>query len=157
MKNIDFVVRRNEDDFVVYSEDFEHGYNVVPKEVDPCNAFDIEEVRTWCSNHLSKVVDAGDAVEVPADVDRYLSLKAGIEADIRYLDDTDDVAFQLARHERGTEILSDGKLEDCLAKDRKRGEISAGLKRRRAEAEEMLGKLKAKYGMSLGAVFGIRG
>ena len=155
MKNIDFVVRRNEDDFVVYSEDFEHGYNVVPKEVDPCNAFDIEEVRTWCSNHLSKVVDTGDTVEVPSDVDMYLSLKAGIEADIMYLADTDDVAFQLARHERGTEILSDGKLAECLAKDRKRGEISADLKRRRAEAEDMLGTLKRKYGQALRIVFKI--
>lgn len=154
MKDITFVVRRNENDYVVYSDEFDRGYNVVPKDIDPDNAFDIEEVSTWCSNHISLVVDERKlGKKIPADVRKYRKLLSDIDSDIKYLADTDDVAFQLARHERGTEILSPEKLADCLEKDRRRGEIASTLKQRKSKATAMFDDLSAKYGPVLSYLF----
>ena len=156
MENIVFVIRRDDDDFVVFGENDTVGYNVVPKSVDPFNAYDINEVRLWCERNYDRVMDySSGEIVVPKDITAYRDFLKAIEEDVRFLQDTDDVAFQLARHERGTEILSDGKLEDCLAKDRKRGEISARLKQRRTVAEDMLGVLRCKYGQTLRIVFKI--
>ncbi|MBO4393606.1 MAG: hypothetical protein J5800_04610 [Spirochaetales bacterium] len=156
MENIVFVIRRNDDDFVVFGENDTVGYNVVPKSVDPCNAYDIDEVRLWCERNFDNVMDySSGEIVVPEDITAYRDFVKAIEEDVRFLQDTDDVAFQLARHERGTQILSKGKLEDCLAKDRKRGEISGGLKQKRAEAEDMLGMLQCRYGQALRIVFGV--
>ena len=149
MKEITFVVRRNENDYIVYSEEFEHGYNVVPKDIDPDNAFDIEQVRIWCSNHVSCVVDDNEDFKIPSDISEYKALMAEIEADIKYLNTTDDVAFQLARHERGTETLSPEKYAACIEKDKRRGEIASSLKQRRAEAAGRLEELMVKYGSAL--------
>ena len=156
MENIVFVIRRDDDDFVVFGESDTVGYNVVPKSVDPCNSYDIDEVRLWCERNFDRVMDySSGEIVVPEDITAYRDFLKAIEEDVRFLQETDDVAFQLARHERGTEILSDGKLEDCLAKDRKRGEISARLKQRRTVAEDMLGVLRCKYGQALRIVFKI--
>ena len=156
MENIVFVIRRDDDDFVVFGENDTVGYNVVPKSVDPFNAYDINEVRLWCERNYDRVMDySSGEIVVPEDITAYREFVKAIDEDVRFLQDTDDVAFQLARHERGTQILSKGKLEDCLAKDRKRGEISEGLKQRRAEAEDMLSMLQYKYGQVLKIVFGI--
>ena len=156
MENIVFVIRRNDDDFVVFAENDSVGYNVVPKSVDPCNAYDIDEVRLWCERNFDRVMDySSGEIVVPEDITAYRDFVKAVEEDIRFLKETDDVAFQLARHERGTEVLSDAKLKDCLAKDRKRGVISSSLKQRRAEAEDMLGMLQCKYGQALRIVFGI--
>ena len=156
MKDITFAVRRNENDYIIYSEEFEHGYNVVPKDVDPDNVFDIEQVRIWCSNHISCVVDDIEEDEkVPEDICEYKAMVAEIEADIKYLNDTDDVAFQLARHERGTEILSPEKYTSCMANDKRRGEIASSLKWRRADAAGRLEKLRVKYGRVLRVLYGI--
>ena len=156
MKDITFVVRRNENDYIVYSDEFDRGYNVVPKDVDPDNAFDIEQVRIWCSNHVSSVVDdIEENTEVPSDISEYKALVEEIESDIRYLNDTDDVAFQLARHERGTEVLSPEKYHACIETDRKRGEISSSIKQRKIDARNKLKELKIKYGQVLRSRYGI--
>ncbi|MBO4393933.1 MAG: hypothetical protein J5800_06280 [Spirochaetales bacterium] len=154
MKEITFVIRRNENDYIVYSEEFEHGYNVVPKDIDPYNAFDIEQVRVWCSNHVSSVVDEiEEDSKTPSDISEYKALVAEIESDIKYLNTTDDVAFQLARHERGTETLSPEKYASCMEKDRRRGEVASLLKRRRAEAAGRLEELRVKYGLALSILY----
>ena len=156
MKDITFAVRRNENDYIIYSEEFNHGYNVVPKEVDPDNAFDIEQVRLWCANHVSCVVDdTEENVKIPTDISEYTALVAEIESDIKFLKDTDDVGYQLARHERGTEVLSPKKFESCMEKDRRRGQISSTLKQRKTEADRTLEALKAKYGPALRIMYGV--
>ena len=156
MKEITFVIRRNENDYIVYSEEFEHGYNVVPKDVDPENAFDIEQVRIWCSNHVSCVMDETEEdVKTPSDISEYTALVAEIESYIKYLNDTDDVGYQLARHERGTEVLSPEKYAECMEKDRRRGRISSSLKQKKAEADSLLEALKNKYGPALTIRYGV--
>ena len=157
MENIVFVIRRNDDDFVVFGENDTVGYNVVPKSVDSCNAYDIDEVRLWCERNFDRVMDySSGEIVVPEDITAYRDFLKAIEEDVRFLQDTDDVAFQLARHERGTEILSQEKYASCVEKDKRRGEIASSLKRRRADAAGRFEVLKAKYGPALGILFGIR-
>lgn len=45
-----YVIKRDEDDFLINVDlkDYHSGYNVVPREVDPYNKYDIEEVRAYC-------------------------------------------------------------------------------------------------------------
>lgn len=152
--DINFVLRRNDEDFVVYSDEYPIGYNVVPKSVDEANAFDIEEVRAWCAANPDKVKD--EITETPDDVTAYIEFRDAIKADLQYLKDTDDVDYQLARHERGTQILSEEKLADCMSKDKKRGEIAASIKARKSTLLGMLDTLTAKYGRQILINFGIR-
>lgn len=156
MGNIDYVIKRNNDDFVVFSENDSVGYNVVPRTVDPCNTFDIDEVRLWCEKNFDKVLSVdtnedSDKIPIPEDIELYIDFKQSIDEDIRFLQKTDDVDFQLARHERGTEILSPEKLEECLLRDKTRGQISATLKQRKTEASNMFLKLSTKYKSELRA------
>ena len=53
------VIKRSDDDFIVLADldKVGSGYNVVPKDVDPFNAYDIEEVRTYCEENPDKVFD----------------------------------------------------------------------------------------------------
>ncbi|WP_319755827.1 hypothetical protein [uncultured Sphaerochaeta sp.] len=46
-------LKRNEDDYVIMIDGSYNGsgYNVVPKSVDPYNAYDIDEVRQYCLDH----------------------------------------------------------------------------------------------------------
>lgn len=45
-----YVIKRDEDDFVINVDlnVYNSGYNVVPKEVDPYNQYDIEDVKAYC-------------------------------------------------------------------------------------------------------------
>ena len=154
MLNIDSVLKRNNDDFVIYSNEYPIGYNVVPKSVDEANVFDIEEVRAWCAANPDKVKD--EITETPDDVMVYIEFRDAIKADLQYLKDTDDVDYQLARHERGTQILSEEKLADCISKDKKRGEIADSIKARKSTLLGMLDALTVKYGRQVLINFGIR-
>ena len=53
-----YVVKRSENDFVigVALDEYGSGYNVVPKDVDPDNAYDIEEVRAYCEANPDMVL-----------------------------------------------------------------------------------------------------
>lgn len=53
------VIKRNNNDFVINADlDIRgSGYNVVPKTVDPYNAYEIEDVREYCEQHPDKVFD----------------------------------------------------------------------------------------------------
>lgn len=153
MNEITFVIKRSDEDLVVYSTEFPMGYNVVPKSVDKYNAFDIKEVKDWCKNNPDKVRD--EITEIPNDISEYINSRDSIKSDLQYLKDTDDVDYQLARHERGTQILSDEKLADCMEKDRRRGEIASTIKSRRESLSNMLGELQSKYGLQVLINFGI--
>lgn len=50
---MEYFLKRNDNDFVINIDlnQFGSGYNVVPKEVDPWNAYDIEEVKAYALAH----------------------------------------------------------------------------------------------------------
>lgn len=52
------VIKRNDNDYVVFVNEniYNSGYNVVPKTVDPENAYDIEDVKAYCEAHPEKTV-----------------------------------------------------------------------------------------------------
>ena len=58
------VIIRNDSDFVIFVDPAQYGsgYNVVPKEIDPWNAYDIEEVRQYVIDNPNMVVDGYDPV-----------------------------------------------------------------------------------------------
>ena len=143
--NINFVTKRTDEDFVIYSDEFPFGYNVVPKSVDPSTAIDIDEVKAWCLEYPDKVMDEESVENIPQNIQEWLSDKAKIEEDLEFLKSTDDVGYQLARHERGTQVLSDEKYYQCMQLDTQRGTIAAGLKARKNILNEALASLKSQY------------
>ena len=60
------VIIRNDSDFVIQVDPTQYGsgYNVVPKSVDPWNAYDIEEVRQYCLDNPDIVVEGYNPVPV---------------------------------------------------------------------------------------------
>ncbi len=54
----DFVLKRSETDYVVNCDaQGNGGYNVVPKEIDPSNAYTLEEVRTYLLDNPEMLID----------------------------------------------------------------------------------------------------
>ena len=53
------VIKNSDNDFIVFVDltRYGSGYNVVPKEIDPENKYNIEEVRAYCLAHPDKVFD----------------------------------------------------------------------------------------------------
>lgn len=58
MNDFGYVLKRNDNDYVVNVDlnAYNSGYNVVPKSVDPYNAYDIEDVEAYCEQNPSKVL-----------------------------------------------------------------------------------------------------
>lgn len=157
--NYGHVVKRSDDDFVIFPNfECEVGYNVVPKSIDGDNKYDIEDVRLYCEEHPEMVIhETDDAVDIgapPADVVDWLNVDKQIKKDLAYLRKTDDVGYQLARHERGTQTLSSEKYAECLEVDFRRGEIASGLKQRKLDHKAELESLKQKYSERELAVWG---
>ena len=48
-----YFIKRNDNDFVINIDltQYGSGYNVVPKEIDPWNAYDIAEVQAYAEAH----------------------------------------------------------------------------------------------------------
>ena len=84
-----FVIINGENDYTVNVDlnSFGSGYNVVPKDVDPYNAYDIEEVRAYCDEHPDKVLS-----EHPLHV--RTALEREIESLTAYLANTDYMAIK---------------------------------------------------------------
>lgn len=70
-----YVIKNNDNDFIVNYEDGV-GYNVVPKDVDPYNAYDIDKVRAYCEANPDKVV----AIPEPSEKELLEREKADLEA-----------------------------------------------------------------------------
>lgn len=53
-----YVLKRSEYDYVVEVDldNIYSGYNVVPRDIDPDNAYDIEDVRAYCEEHPEMVL-----------------------------------------------------------------------------------------------------
>jgi len=59
-----FVLRRSETDYVVNCDSQSNGgYNVVPKEIDPHNAYTLEEVRNYLLDNPEMLLDL-EAIEM---------------------------------------------------------------------------------------------
>lgn len=58
MIDFGYVIKINDNDFVVFVDlnILNSGYNVVPKDVDPYNQYDIEDVKAYCALHPEKVL-----------------------------------------------------------------------------------------------------
>ena len=54
-----YFLKRNNEDFVINIEltQYGSGYNVVPKTLDPCNAYDIAEVQAYAKAHPEMEVE----------------------------------------------------------------------------------------------------
>ncbi len=70
-----YFIKRNDNDFVINIDlnQYGSGYNVVPKTLDPCNAYDIAEVQAYAEAHPEMEVVWSDidnkyipVTEVPA-------------------------------------------------------------------------------------------
>ncbi|MPM79254.1 hypothetical protein SDC9_126287 [bioreactor metagenome] len=50
--------KREENDYVidVIVSEKSSGYNVVSREIDPYNMYDLEEVKAWCASHPEEEV-----------------------------------------------------------------------------------------------------
>lgn len=58
MNDYGIVLKRNDDDYVINVDVnvYNSGYNVVPKSVDPYNAYDIDDVKAYCEQNPDKVI-----------------------------------------------------------------------------------------------------
>mgnify|MGYP006969197692 CR=1 FL=1 len=84
-----FVIINGENDYTVNVDlnSFGSGYNVVSKDIDPSNAYNIEEVRAYCDEHPDKVLS-----EHPLHV--RTALEREIESLTAYLANTDYMAIK---------------------------------------------------------------
>jgi hypothetical protein len=50
---MEYFLKRNDNDFVINVElnSYGSGYNVVPKEIDPWNAYDIADIQAYATAH----------------------------------------------------------------------------------------------------------
>ena len=94
-----YVIKNAEDDYTVNVdlEAYASGYNVVPKEIDPYNQYDIEEVRAYCEANPHMVL-----TEHPFESRKALYIE--IATLKRYLSDTDYMAVKCA--EKGISMAS---------------------------------------------------
>ena len=58
MNDYGIVLKRSDDDYVINVDVnvYNSGYNVVPKSVDPYNAYDIDDVKVYCEQNPDKVI-----------------------------------------------------------------------------------------------------
>lgn len=58
MNDYGIVLKRSDDDYVINVDvnAYDSGYNVVPKSVDPYNAYDIDDVKAYCEQNPDKVI-----------------------------------------------------------------------------------------------------
>ena len=58
MNDYGIVLKRNDNDYVINVDvnAYNSGYNVVPKSVDPYNAYDINDVKAYCEQNPDKVI-----------------------------------------------------------------------------------------------------
>ena len=80
-----YVIKRTETDYVINCDaQGNGGYNVVPKEVDPHNAYTIEEVEAYLAEHPEHLLDA-EAIEAERQKQQELSSLKDYLADTDYI------------------------------------------------------------------------
>lgn len=62
MEDYGYILKRNENDYVIGLDPktYEGGYNVVPKEVDPYNAYDIDIIAQYWNDNPDKRINLED-------------------------------------------------------------------------------------------------
>lgn len=92
-----YVIKRNDNDYVVNVDlnDTNSGYNVVPKDIDPYNLYEIEDVRAYCTANPDKVLTEHPKAQEEQN-------KAEIERLKQYLFDTDYAVIKCS--EQGLDI-----------------------------------------------------
>lgn len=92
-----YVIKRNDVNYVVNVDlnDINSGYNVVPKSVDPYNAYEIDDVKTYCENNSDKVLTQHPKTQEEQS-------KSEIEQLKQYLKDTDYAVIKC--NEQGLDI-----------------------------------------------------
>ncbi len=80
-----FILKRSETDYVVNC-DFQGngGYNVVPREIDPCNAYTLEEVRSYLLDNPEMLLDH-EAIKAETERQLELSTLKSYLADTDYI------------------------------------------------------------------------
>ena len=112
-----YVIKRSETDYVIGCDaQGNGGYNVVPKEVDPCNAYTLEEVEAYLAEHPEMLLDLEAIESEKARLAEITSLKAylsstdyiypkclelGLDVNIEY---ADTVAKRIAARARIQEL-----------------------------------------------------
>ena len=111
-----YVIKRNENDFVINVDlkDYYSGYDVVPKEVDPYNQYDIEEIRVYCEANPQMVLAEHPLKEKE-------KLKRELVLHELYLRDTDYMAIKCA--EKGISMAS-AYPEDYVKRQQARDRIN---------------------------------
>lgn len=120
-----YVIKRSEDDFVinVNLNDYYSGYNVVPKEIDPFNQYDINEVRAYCKANPLMVY-----AEHPLEYQKNLLIE--MRRLKQYLAETDYMVVKCS--ERGLSMASEYP-EDYAKRQKARDRIN--------EISEILGRI----------------
>ena len=95
-----YVLKNNEDDYIVNVnlDDLYSGYNVVPKDIDPYNQYDLEEVKAYCEANPQMILS-----EHPLSHKKDLVLER--RALRKYLADTDYMVVKCS--ERGLSMASE--------------------------------------------------
>lgn len=95
--NYGYVIKMNDNSFIVNVDltVYGSGYNVVPKDIDPCNAYEIEDVRAYCTANPDKVLTEHPKAQEEQN-------KAEIERLKQYLFDTDYAVIKCS--EQGLDI-----------------------------------------------------
>ena len=80
-----YVIKRTETDYVINCDaQGNGGYNVVPREVDPHNAYTIEQVEAYLAEHPEHLLDA-EAIEAERQRQQELSSLKDYLADTDYI------------------------------------------------------------------------
>ena len=80
-----FVLKRSETDYVINCDaQGNGGYNVVPKEIDPHNAYTISQVEAYLLEHPEHLLDA-EAIEAERQRQQELSYLKAYLADTDYI------------------------------------------------------------------------
>ena len=80
-----FVIKRSATDYVINCDaQGNGGYNVVPKEVDPHNAYTIEQIEAYLAEHPEHLLDA-EAIEAERQKQQELSSLKSYLADTDYI------------------------------------------------------------------------
>ena len=98
--NFGYVIKNAEDDYTVNVdlESYGSGYNVVPKDIDPYNQYDIEEVKAYCEANPQMVFAEHPLEYRKALYNELVTLK-------RYLSDTDYMVVKCS--ERGLSMATE--------------------------------------------------
>lgn len=123
--NFGYVTKNNENNFIINVDlnDYYSGYNVVPKEIDPFNQYNIEDVRAYCEANPQMVLAEHPLEYARSLISEQIELKA-------YLSRTDYMVVKCS--ERGL-LMSEEYPEDYAKRQEARDRIN--------EISEILGRI----------------